>query len=212
MPLQSEFLISSTTAAVLLPPQSALPLCPLPACFVPGSKKTAVISSKTAVKTTVVIIHFFLMGIVLLLIGALVGVAVTDSMNVFYNFILMPGLGMLKNPQKYSDNVSACTLCLSCDNVCPSKVGPGSQIYVWRQSLEKLGKADPVKKAMSNGMKYLFDRPALYTTALKFAPLVNLVPECCTHFSNWNAWGIGHAKPEFAKKSFHQLWKEGKVK
>lgn len=121
-------------------------------------------------------------------------------------------LGMLKNPQKYSDNVSACTLCLSCDNVCPSKVGPGSQIYVWRQSLEKLGKADPVKKAMSNGMKYLFDRPALYTTALKFAPLVNLVPECCTHFSNWNAWGIGHAKPEFAKKSFHQLWKEGKVK
>mgnify|MGYP002711039499 CR=1 FL=1 len=66
-------------------------------------------------------------------------------------------LGMLKNPQKYSDNVSACTLCLSCDNVCPSKVGPGSQIYVWRQSLEKLGKADPVKKAMSNGMKYLFE-------------------------------------------------------
>ena len=121
-------------------------------------------------------------------------------------------LGMLKNPQKYSDNVSACTLCLSCDNVCPSKVGPGSQIYEWRQSLEKLGKADPVKKAMSNGMKYLFDRPALYTTALKFAPLVNLVPECCTHFSNWNAWGIGHAMPEFAKKSFHQLWKEGKVK
>ena len=121
-------------------------------------------------------------------------------------------LGMLKNPQKYSDNVSACTLCLSCDNVCPSKVGPGSQIYAWRQSLDKLGKADPVKKTMSNGMKYLFDRPALYTTALKFAPLVNLVPECCTHFSNWNAWGIGHAMPEFAKKSFHQLWKEGKVK
>lgn len=121
-------------------------------------------------------------------------------------------LGMLKNPQKYSDNVSACTLCLSCDNVCPSKVGPGSQIYGWRQSLAKLGKADPVKKAMSNGMKYLFDRPVLYTTALKFAPLVNLVPECCTHFSNWNAWGIGHAMPKFAKKSFHQLWKEGKVK
>ena len=121
-------------------------------------------------------------------------------------------LGMLKNPQKYSDNVSACTLCLSCDNVCPSKVGPGSQIYAWRQSLERLGKANPVKKAMSNGMKYLFDRPALYTTALKFAPLVNLIPECCTHFSNWNAWGIGHTMPEFAKKSFHQLWKEGKVK
>ena len=121
-------------------------------------------------------------------------------------------LGMLKNPQQYADNVSACTLCLSCDNVCPSKVGPGSQIYLWRQNLEKLGKADPIKKAMSCGMKYLFDHPSLYTTALKFAPLANLVPECCTHFSHLNAWGIGHAMPKFAKKSFHQLWKEGKVK
>ena len=111
-----------------------------------------------------------------------------------------------------SDNVSACTLCLSCDNVCPSKVGPGSQIYVWRQNLDKLGKADPVKKVMSCGMKYLFDHPLLYTTALRFAPLANLVPECCTHFSRLNAWGIGHAMPKFAKKSFHQLWKEGKVK
>ena len=73
-------------------------------------------------------------------------------------------LGMLKNPQKYSDNVSACTLCLSCDNVCPSKVGPGSQIYVWRQSLEKLGKADPVKKAMSNGFFNDTAPTEIYTT------------------------------------------------
>ena len=121
-------------------------------------------------------------------------------------------LGMLRDPRKYSDNVSACTLCLSCDNVCPSKVGPGSQIYVWRQSLEKLGKADKLKKAMSAGMEYLFDRPALYTTALKFAPLANYVPDCLTNIGNINAWGIGHAMPEFAKKSFHELWKEGKVK
>ena len=121
-------------------------------------------------------------------------------------------LGMLKNPQQYSDNVSACTLCLSCDNVCPSKVGPGSQIYVWRQSLEKLGKADPVKKAMSCGMKYLFDRPALYNTALKFAPLANLVPDCMAGLGGLNAWAFGHAMPEFAKKSFHQLWKEGRLK
>ena len=75
-----------------------------------------------------------------------------------------------------------------------------------------MGKADPIKKMMSAGMEYLFDRPALYTTALKFAPLANYVPDCCTHFSNINAWGIGHAMPEFAKKSFHELWKEGKVK
>ena len=121
-------------------------------------------------------------------------------------------LGMLKDPRQYSDNVSACTLCLSCDNVCPSMVAPGSQIYVWRQSLDRLGKADPVKKAMSNGMKYLFDRPALYATALRFAPLANIVPESMSGMGGLNAWAYGHAMPRFAKKSFHQLWKEGKVK
>jgi len=85
-------------------------------------------------------------------------------------------LGMCKDPQKYSDNVSACSLCLSCDNVCPAKVDPGSQIYYWRQSLDAIGKADKMKKMMSGGMKYLFDHPAIYTTALRFAPLVNAVP------------------------------------
>ena len=121
-------------------------------------------------------------------------------------------LGMLRDAQRYSDNVSACTLCLSCDNVCPSKVGPGSQIYVWRQSLDRLGKADRMKKAMSAGMKVLFDHPALYTTALRFAPLANLVPEGLASLGGLNTWAYGHAMPEFAKKSFHQLWKEGKVK
>ena len=121
-------------------------------------------------------------------------------------------LGMLRDPQRYSDNASACSLCLSCDNVCPSMVGPGSQIYLWRQQLESLGKADPVKKAMSTGMKVLFDHPVLYTSALRLAPVINWVPESWTHIDSVNAWGIGHSMPLFAKKSFHQLWKEGKVK
>lgn len=121
-------------------------------------------------------------------------------------------LGMLRNAKRYSDNVSACSLCLSCDNVCPSMVGPGSQIYKWRQQLDGMGKADPMKKAMSGGMEYLFNHPAVYAGALKLAPLANMVPESLTHIDSINAWGIGHAMPKFAKKSFHQLWKEGKLK
>ncbi len=116
-------------------------------------------------------------------------------------------LGMCKDPQKYSDNVSACSLCLSCDNVCPAEVDPGSQIYYWRQSLDAIGKADKMKKMMSGGMKYLFDHPTIYTTALRFAPLVNAVPEALLHSRKLNPWGIGHAMPEFAKQSFHQWWK-----
>ena len=121
-------------------------------------------------------------------------------------------LGMLPDARKHAGNVSACSLCLSCDNVCPAEVAPGSQIYVWRQMLDSIGKADPLKKTMSKGMEALFDAPTLYQTTLKFAPLSNLIPERLTHFSRINPWGIGHAKPEFAEKSFHQLWKEGEVK
>ena len=120
-------------------------------------------------------------------------------------------LGMMHNPTFEYNNVSACSLCLSCDSVCPAKVAPGSQIYIWRQSLSQIGKADPLKREMSVGMDVLFEHPNLYQAALRMAPLANLVPESMTHFTRLNPWGIGHTKPEFAKKSFHQLWKEGKV-
>ena len=108
-------------------------------------------------------------------------------------------LGMLNNPRKYSDNV------------CPAEVKPGSQIYVWRQSLDAIGKANKLKKFMSEGMSTLFEHPALYHTAVWFAPLANYVPECITHYSNLNPWGIGHTKPEFAEESFHSLWEKGKI-
>lgn len=121
-------------------------------------------------------------------------------------------LGMLHDPKAYSDNVSACSLCLSCDNVCPAEVDPGSQIYRWRQDLDALGKADPMKRAMSRGMSTMFDHPSLYTTALRFAPLANYVPEVLTRSRKLNAWSVGHTMPKFAGTSFHQWWKNQKQK
>lgn len=121
-------------------------------------------------------------------------------------------LSMLKDPVKYSDNISACTLCLSCDNVCPAKVEPGSQIYHWRQDLKSHGKADPMKKAMSQGMSLLYNHPSLYTTALKVAPLVNMIPEAILRSRQLNAWSVGHTMPTFAATSFHQWWKENQKK
>ena len=120
-------------------------------------------------------------------------------------------LSMLRDPKKYSDNVSACTLCLSCSNVCPAKVNLGEQIYRWRQDLDKLGKANKEKKTMSNGMKYLMDRPTLFNTALKFAPIVNHLPRFMV-YNSVNAWGKGRELPPFAKESFNEMWKKNKVK
>lgn len=120
-------------------------------------------------------------------------------------------LGMLRDPDKHYNNVSACSLCCSCDNVCPVKVDLSSQIYRWRQQLDALRHADPMKKAMSAGMKAVFDRPALYRSALRLAPLANHVPTMLTNI-RLNAWAYGHAMPRFAKQSFHQWWKQNKDK
>lgn len=120
-------------------------------------------------------------------------------------------LGMLRDRQRHSGNVSACSLCCSCDNVCPAKVNLSEQIYLWRQQLDTLGKADTMKKTISRGMKILFDRPRLYSTALRFAPLANHAPRFVL-YNRLNAWGEGREMPVFAKETFQEMWKKGKVK
>ena len=50
-------------------------------------------------------------------------------------------LDMARDAKQFSDNVSACSLCCSCENVCPAKVNLSEQIYAWRQSLKDIGRA-----------------------------------------------------------------------
>ena len=116
-------------------------------------------------------------------------------------------LGMLRNGRKYSGNVSACSLCCSCDNVCPAKVDLSPQIYRWRQDLDSIGCADSLKKGMSTGMKFLFNHPRLYRLALKFTPLINILPSRLVNMK-LNPWAFGHNMMHFPKKSFHELWKK----
>ncbi|MDE7346148.1 MAG: LUD domain-containing protein [Muribaculaceae bacterium] len=119
-------------------------------------------------------------------------------------------LGMLRDCEKHYGNCSACSLCCSCDNVCPVKVDLSTQIYKWRQQLDSLHHADPMKKTMSEGMKILFDHPSLYTSALKVAPVANYLPDWLTGIA-MSPWCYGHTMPKFAKNSFHQLWKKGNL-
>lgn len=119
-------------------------------------------------------------------------------------------LGMLKSPEEYADNVSACSLCYSCNNVCPVKIDLADQIYRWRQNLDSFHKADKMKKIMSWGMKFLFMHPALYKTGLKFAPVVNHLPRFML-YNGLNDWGKGRELPQFASESFTDMWKKGKV-
>lgn len=120
-------------------------------------------------------------------------------------------LGMLKDPQQYYDNVSACSLCHSCQNVCPAKVDLADQIYCWRQKLHTLGVASLSKKLMSGGMQFLMERPSLFNMALHHASVANALPHWLV-YNSLNDWGKEHEMPVFAKESFNEMWKKNKVK
>lgn len=120
-------------------------------------------------------------------------------------------LGMLKAPLHYYDNVSACSLCYSCSLVCPVEVDLAEQIYLWRQDLDKLGKADGMKRVTSAGMEFIMKRPSVFNTAVKWAPLVNKMPRFLV-YNGLNNWGKGREMPQFAGESFNEMWKKGKVK
>lgn len=112
-------------------------------------------------------------------------------------------LGMLKSPTKYYDNVSACSLCYSCNSVCPVKIDLADQIYQWRQNLDTLKVVDKKKKIISKILRFIFAYPSLFRNTLKIAPLIN------GFISNW---GRGRILPKFAPQSFATMWQKNKVK
>ncbi|EPT33738.1 putative iron-sulfur cluster-binding protein [Bacteroidetes bacterium oral taxon 272 str. F0290] len=116
-------------------------------------------------------------------------------------------LGMLKAPLHYYDNVSACSLCYSCSNVCPAKVDLAEQIYAWRQDLKKFGVSDTTKELMSDGMTFLTNRPSLFNAGLAAAPYGIPVLKAFGM-----QWGKGRDFPDFAPDSFNALWKKGGIK
>lgn len=107
-------------------------------------------------------------------------------------------LGMLADPHRHSGNVSACSLCYSCQNVCPAKVDLSDQIYLWRQELKRHNEESKAKHAMSRGMQFLMERPRLFQTALRFAPLANHLPRFMV-YNKLNPWGLYHELPRFVK-------------
>ena len=117
-------------------------------------------------------------------------------------------VNMLKSPEKYSGNVSACSLCYSCSNVCPVKIDLAEQIYKWRQNLAPLHLADPSKKLMVKGMKFIMNHPGLFYNAIAAGRVAERMP-LFVLYNSLDAWGIGRELPEFAKETFNEMWKKG---
>jgi len=91
--------------------------------------------------------------------------------------------------------------------VCPAKVSPGSQIYRWRQSLEKYGTENKEKKVMAEGMKAVYENYHVYDALLRNSSVANHIPKSLMDIK-LNPWSIGHTMPQFAKKPFHVIFKQ----
>lgn len=129
------------------------------------------------------------------------------SYNYFIPGPLGVNLGMLRDPRKYSGNVSACTLCLSCQCVCPVKINLGDQIYQWRQKLDGMGLANPEKKRMCMVMEKAMDSERLYNTATSMLHLANILPDSLIN-CRLNPWAYGHKTMKFPPKPFHAMIKD----
>ena len=116
-------------------------------------------------------------------------------------------LGMLRDARQHSGNVSACTLCLSCQTLCPVKIDLGDQIYKWRQQLDAFGTANPEKKLICRAMGMVYGSSAVYKMATAVSPLANLVPSVLIN-SGLNPWAEGHVMMKFPKKPFHSIIKD----
>ena len=120
-------------------------------------------------------------------------------------------LAMLRNPDKYAVDMSACSLCYSCSHVCPAKIPLAEQIYQWRQQLYPMGVANKQKHLIVEGLGIALKTPARFKEAVAMGRLgLKLAPRF-TLYNRLNGWGISREMPTIAPKTFEQLWREGRV-
>ena len=117
-------------------------------------------------------------------------------------------LGMLRSPKLHHGNVSACSLCYSCSDVCPAQIDLGEQIYMWRQQLDGMHLADPVKKLSVKGMDFVMDGRRRFYGGIALARAAEKLPRFVLE-NGLNPWSApGRAMPPFAPKTFNGWWKK----
>ena len=117
-------------------------------------------------------------------------------------------LGMLRLPKLHHGNVSACSLCYSCSDVCPAQIDLGEQIYMWRQQLGGMHLADPVKKLSVKGMDFVMGGRRRFYGGIALARAAEKLPRFVLE-NGLNPWSApGRAMPPFAPKTFNGWWKK----
>lgn len=104
----------------------------------------------------------------------------------------------------------ACSLCGSCDDVCPVKIDLHHQLLAWRKKIVVKGILPWPKRMQMRIAGWVFNSPSLYNLAGYVArSVVPRLPRFAL-YNSLNAWGKQRELPEFPKQSFREQFRQRK--
>ncbi len=108
---------------------------------------------------------------------------------------------------EYASLPFACTLCSSCDMVCPSKIDLHHQLYLKRYEAIKAPEYK-TKRRILKMVALLLNHPRLRRFIMKiFRVFVDLAPRSLI-YNRFNIWGEEREIPKVSKRSFYEIYKE----
>ncbi|MEA5005361.1 MAG: lactate utilization protein B [Rikenellaceae bacterium] len=130
-----------------------------------------------------------------------------------YGFIIPGPIGTILAPHStpgkilYKDLPSASSLCMSCSNVCPVKIGIHEQIYKLRQELIRKGYGSFVKRVILKISGFVFAKPVLYDISGKMVRIALRIFPRFLIYSRVNTWGLERELPAVPTQSFKEWYR-----
>ncbi len=113
-----------------------------------------------------------------------------------------------RDPQKYYSLPHACSLCGSCDDVCPVKIDIHHQLLTWRREIAVAGHLPWTKRAGMVLMSQLMRRPWLFRLAGSLGRFALRHSPRFLVYNRLNPWGKQRDLPPPPKQTFQQLYKQ----
>ena len=107
---------------------------------------------------------------------------------------------------------SACSLCGSCDDVCPVKIPLHELLYEWRREIADRGHLPRTKRWAMKAAARVMGSPRLFGAAGKLARKVTPLLPRFVVYNRLNPWGRQREIPPMAKQSFAELMLEREQK
>ncbi len=113
-----------------------------------------------------------------------------------------------QDESKHQSLPHACSLCGSCDDVCPVKIDLHLQLYAWRRELAVHGLLARSKRLAMKLAGIVLARPWLMSLGGRIGrATLRRLPRWIV-YNRFNAWGRQRELPAPPRRSFREMWRE----